>query len=123
MWTTPTDAVATPDDYTPGLLSIVVCVSPYAPSYRTQVTMNELPCNPPGSRHTLASRQTALEDHVLRSAGASAAAALPAILPCYTLPRPTARPPGRRRSPPAPSGTQAGTTLPVTGAPRLGDRR
>ena len=69
MSTTPTDAVATPDGHTPGLLSIVVCISPFEPSYRTQVTMNELPCNPPGSRHTLASLKTALEDHVLRSAG------------------------------------------------------
>ena len=69
MWTTPADAVATSYDLTPGLLSIVVCVSPYAPTYRTQVTMNELPCNPPGSRHSLASLKTALEDHVLRSAG------------------------------------------------------
>ena len=69
MWTTPADAVATSSDLTPGLLSIVVCVSPNAPTYRMQVTMNELPCNPPGSRHSLASLKIALEDHVLRSAG------------------------------------------------------
>ena len=45
------------------------CASPYAPTYRTQVGIAELPCRPPGSRHSLASLKVALEDHVLRSAG------------------------------------------------------
>ena len=71
----PTDALAASSKLTPGQLCIVVCVSPYAPTYRTQVAIAELPCNPPGSRHSLASLKVALEDHVLRTAGCERAAA------------------------------------------------
>ena len=69
MWTAAATDSAASGDYTPGLLSIVVYISPYSPSFRTQVTMNELARSSPVAGHTLASRQAALEDHVLRSAG------------------------------------------------------
>ena len=69
MWKAAAAANASSGDYTPGLLGIVVYISPYSPSFHTHVTMNELHRSAPVTGHTLASRQVALEDHVLRAAG------------------------------------------------------
>ena len=57
-----------PYEPTPGVLSLIVCAGDEL-TFRVQVRVANLPCNPPGSRHSFASLVSALEDRVFRSAG------------------------------------------------------